>query len=52
MLLEVLRSGRITNAQTDSNREFISLAASICADGTSIPPALVYKGESYNLQTS
>jgi hypothetical protein len=27
MSLEALRSGRITNAQTDGNREFISLVA-------------------------
>jgi hypothetical protein len=52
MSLEALKSGRITNAQTDGNREFISLVASICANGTSIPPALVYKGESHDLQSS
>jgi hypothetical protein len=52
MSLEALRSGRITNAETDSNREFISLLAGICTDGTSIPPALVYKGTSNDLQSS
>jgi DDE superfamily endonuclease len=52
MLKEALDSGRITNAETDGNREFISLLASICADGTSIPPALVYKGISHDLQSS
>jgi len=52
MSLEALRSGRITNAQTDGNREFISLLAGICVDGTSIPPALVYKGTSHDLQSS
>ena len=43
-------SGRITAAKQDSSREFISLLASICADGTAIPPALIYKGASGDLQ--
>ncbi len=29
---------------------FISLLACICADTTAIPPALIYKGESFDLQ--
>jgi DDE superfamily endonuclease len=52
MLLEAYKSGRIRHTQTDGNREFISLVAGICTDGTSLPPALVYKGESYDLQSS
>ncbi|EFW14986.1 conserved hypothetical protein [Coccidioides posadasii str. Silveira] len=39
---ESLRSGKITAIQ-DGNQEFISLQAAISADGTSIPPALIYK---------
>jgi hypothetical protein len=50
--VEALQSSRITNVQTDSNREFISLLATISVDGSSIPLALVYKGESYDLQSS
>jgi hypothetical protein len=49
MSVEALQSGRITNVQTDGNREFISLLAAISADGSSILPALVYKGESHDL---
>src|SRR5450432_2638118 len=52
MSREALKSRRITRARTDGNREFISLLACICADGTSIPPALIYKGSSYDLQSS
>jgi len=51
MSLEAYKSSRIRHVQTDSNREFISLVAGICTDGTSVLPALVYKGESYDLQS-
>lgn len=34
----------------DGSREFISLLACICADGTALPPALIYQGESGDLQ--
>jgi hypothetical protein len=42
--LEALESGRITHAAQDGSREFITLLACICGDGTSLPPALIYKG--------
>jgi hypothetical protein len=45
-------SGKITVAKQDGSREFISLLASICADGTKIPLALIYKGVSRDLQDS
>ncbi len=47
---EALKSGRIIGACQDGSREFISLLACICADETAIPPALIYKGESFDLQ--
>ena len=50
MSLEALESGRITHASQDGNREFISLLACIGADGTALPPALIYKGDSSILQ--
>ena len=34
----------------DGSREFISLLATICADGSTLPPALIYQGDSYDLQ--
>jgi hypothetical protein len=37
---------------TDGNREFVTLMACICANGTSIPVSLIYKGESHDLQDS
>ena len=50
MSLEALRSGRIQYASEDGSREFISLLACISADGTALPPALIYKGDSLSLQ--
>ena len=52
MTLEALRSGWITHMMTDGNQEFVTLMACICADGTSIPVSLIYKGESHDLQDS
>jgi hypothetical protein len=52
MTLETLRSGQIIYIMTDSNREFVILIAYICADRTSIPVSLIYKGESHDLQDS
>jgi hypothetical protein len=49
MTLKALRSRQITHIMTDSNREFIALIACICANGTSIPVSLIYKGESHDL---
>ena len=50
MALEALLSSRITHASQDGSREFISLLACICADGSALPPALIYKGDSGTLQ--
>jgi len=45
-----IRSKKILGANQDGNREFISLLACICADGTAVPPGLIYQGESGDLQ--
>ena len=50
--LHALKSGRIMGASQDGSREFISLLACVCADGTKLPPALIYKGESGDLMDS
>jgi hypothetical protein len=42
-------SGRVRSNRQDGSREFITLIAAICADGTPIPPALIYKGASGDL---
>ena len=47
-----LRTKRLLGSKQDGSREFISLLATICADGTAIPPALIYQGESGDLQDS
>ncbi|EDN02167.1 predicted protein [Histoplasma mississippiense (nom. inval.)] len=39
-----LKSGHTIDASQDGSREFITLLISICADGTSLPPALIYQG--------
>lgn len=52
MTREALEQGRITQASQDGSREFISLLACICADKTFLPPTLIYKGESHDLQDS
>jgi hypothetical protein len=52
MTKQAYDSGKITAAKQDGSREFISLLASICADSTKIPPALIYKGASGDLQDS
>ena len=46
---KVYNSGKVKGAAQDGSQEFISLLASICADGTKIPPALIYKGTSGDL---
>ena len=52
MSQEAHESGRIEFVMIDGNREFVTLIACICADGTYTPVALIYKGESYDLQDS
>jgi hypothetical protein len=50
MTKELYDSGRIKAARQDGSREFISLLASICADGSALPPVLIYKGDSGDLR--
>jgi hypothetical protein len=44
------KSKKLLSAKQDGNPEFISLLACISADGTAIPPSLIYQGESGDLQ--
>ena len=50
MTLEALVSGRITYVSQDGSREFISFLVCICANGSALSPALIYKGDSRTLQ--
>ena len=52
MTLQALQSGRVTKNKQDGNREFISLLACVSAIGKAIPPLLIYKGASGDLQSS
>lgn len=47
-----LKSKKSLGSSQDGSREFISLLATICADGSALPPALIYQGDSYDLQDS
>jgi hypothetical protein len=46
------KEGRIQYFQQDGCREFISLLACICADGSTLPPPLIYQGNSGDLQNT
>jgi hypothetical protein len=50
--LDHLRKKKLLSASQDGNREFIFLLACICADGTALPQALIYQGESGDMQDS
>ena len=43
---------RLLGSMQDSNREWITVIATICANGTTIAPGLIYKAVSGNLQDS
>lgn len=49
---EAYEQGRIRYFQQDGNREFISCLACVCADGSALPPALIYQGASNDLQST
>ena len=49
MTKDAYKQGRIRNSQQDGSREFISLLACVCADGTATPLALIYQGASNDL---
>ena len=47
---ELYERGNLTGAGQDGSREWITVVATICADGTRLSPALIYKAVSGNLQ--
>ena len=49
---KALETGQIAGASQDGSCEFISVLASICADGSDLPPALIYRGDSHDLHSS
>ncbi|KAF8846603.1 hypothetical protein BDZ45DRAFT_682431 [Acephala macrosclerotiorum] len=50
MIKELYNSGKCKKAAQDKSREFISLLATICGDGSSLSSALIYKGPIDSLQ--
>ena len=47
---KVLKSQHILSVSQDGSQEFISLIVAICADGSHILPALIYKGKLHDMQ--
>jgi hypothetical protein len=45
-------AGRVKHVMQDGNREWITLIATICADGTGLSPGLIYQATSGNSQDS
>ena len=48
--IEKLKSKKVLGSIQDGSRGFISLLACICADGSFLPPGLIYQGTSGDLQ--
>lgn len=45
------RKGRkIQHQQRNGSRETITVIPAICADGSTIPPAVIYKGQAFNVK--
>ena len=49
MTREALKAGRIKSTIQDGNREFITILATICGDGTTLPAGLIYEGKTGDL---
>ena len=45
-----LKNKKLFDVSQDRSREFISLLVNIYADGTALPPVLIYKSKSGDLQ--
>lgn len=45
-------SGKLLGAGQDGSREWITVVATICADGTALPPLLIYDSTSGSIQDS
>jgi hypothetical protein len=48
----LMEKQKLLGTSQDGSREWITLLATICADGSSLPPALIYKAVSGDLQDS
>lgn len=50
--IDYLKSKKSLGSNQDGFREFISFLATICADGSALPLALIYQRDLYDLQDS
>ena len=48
----LFNSGKLLSAGQDGNREWVTILATICMDGTFLPPLIIYQAISGNLQDS
>jgi hypothetical protein len=48
--IEYLKSGKLKGSRQDGSREWITLMAGICMDGTALPPGLIYQALSGDIQ--
>ena len=44
--------GQVLGSNQDGNREWITVLATVCADGSFLPPAVLYKSQSGDIQAS
>jgi hypothetical protein len=49
---ELFKIGKLKGAGEPGTREWITLVAACCADGSALPPCIIYSAKSGNLQTS
>ena len=49
---EAFECGRVKQSSHDGSKEWASLLAAICADGSYLPPGLIYPAESNNIQNT
>jgi len=47
-----IKNGQTPYARVDGSREWVTLIASICADGSALTPCLIYKGANGQVDTS
>jgi hypothetical protein len=47
---DLYKQGKLVRVGQDGSREWITVVATICADGTSLSPTLIYKAASSNLR--
>jgi hypothetical protein len=47
-----IQKGALAGAYQDGNREWVTILAAVCADGTALPPVVIFAGQEGQLQDS